>query len=845
VSSVSVLRPAARRSRLLAAVLALAVSAAAGLVVAGVALPAVLSLGLTARAGADTFNDLPAELIAPSLPQASRMLDKDGRQIAYLTGPKDRVVVPLSAIPASAQNAVIAIEDNRFYDHDGIDFRGFARAAVRNSSAGEVREGGSTLTQQYVKNVLVESATTAEERAEATEQTVRRKLREARYALALERRIPKSKILENYLNIAYFGDGAYGIGTAATHYFGKPVSKLSLSEAALLAGIVRNPSAYEPVRQPAAARARRDVVLARMAELRMITTAQHAEAKKQPVKVSPRKRQADPCDGSAAAFYCDFVVRSLLADRRFGLTSDQRYRRLFEGGLTIRTALDPKVQFAAQASVDSVLPRDDPSQVGGAVAVVRPGTGDVLALAVNRRYGARKGTNDTKVSLATVPAFQSGSTFKVFTLVAAREQGLPLDLELDAPACYYSEVFKNPPQRGRENICEKGQGFRNAGDSEAGRFTMTQATWLSVNTYFIQLEERVGVPKVVDAARRMGVTSPTLSNVTPDEGSFTLGAREVSVLEMANAYATLAAHGKRCDPRLVTTVTVGKRPTDYGTAPVCRQTIEARIADDVTSMLRGVLLRGTARSAGVGRPAAGKTGTTNDSVAAWFVGYVPQMSAAVWVGNPKEPLKNPLRNIRINGQYHRQVYGGGLPATTWSRTMTAALTGEPVLPLPAPDYSVARGALETVPSLRGEYVGAALTQLRDLGFEGRVAGRVNSFRAYGTVAYTSPCGGCTAARGTSVQLYLSNGVSPPQVYVPPPQAYRPPVYVPPSRPAARPPVRVAPRPRPRPTATTTTVAPAPRPTPTPKPTATRPPPPTVKPTPKPTATAPPVKPTKT
>ncbi len=692
------LRP--RKVRLLSM---LALSVVGGLLLAILCLPLVGGVGLGAKSTADTFNDLPAELFAPPLPERSVVLDRNGTPIAALHGDQDRQNVPLARIPVPMRQAIVAIEDRRFYDHHGVDYKGVLRAAVSNQENGEITQGGSTLTQQYVKNVLITLANTDAGRQAAQERSIKRKLREARYALALEKKLSKDQILTNYLNIAYFGDGAYGVAAAAQHYFGKDISTIDVAEAALLAGLVQNPNAYNPKLHPAEAKQRRDVVLAAMGSSGFLVPDAVKYASAVPLNVRKGTTVSDGCEAAgSAAFFCQYLRATLLSDPAFGPTPEERQRKLFEGGLQIRTSLDPAVQAAAQSAADAIIPAGN--RVATAVVILQPGTGEVQAMAVNRVYaptddGKPTGTTadrvHTKLNYALRP-FQPGSTFKVFTLAAALDQGMPLSTTYNAPNCYTSRVFSNP----------SGGCFHNASDGEGGVFSMSQATWHSVNTYFVQLEERVGVLKVRDMAKKLGVASPRLNQVQEGDGSLTLGAFEVTPMDMATAYATLAAHGKRCTAKPVLAVQERGKKSAYVGPGRCDQVLDPAVADDVSSVLQGVIREGTAAANGpIGRPAAGKTGTTEENRSAWFVGYVPQLAAAVWVGDYRSPDQYPLRysattpeGVPVPGWGQGTVFGGGLPAQVWSRAMRAATQNLPLENFPPPDHTLARGSAPSAPS---------------------------------------------------------------------------------------------------------------------------------------------------
>jgi len=771
--------------------LLLGTCALAGLLIAGLLLPLVGGAGLAARAAANTFEDFPAELADPVLAQRTVLLDRNGKTFATLHGPEDRVVVPSSDdIPDSLKKAVVAIEDSRFYSHHGVDFQGIARALVRNGQSGATRQGGSTLTQQYVKLVLLESAHTDAERAAAVERSTKRKLREARLALELEKRLSKDQILLDYLNIAYFGEGVYGVGTAAQHYFGvRPTDlrQLTLDQSAMLAGLVNSPNLYNPFAHPVGAKNRRDTVLERMKSLGYIDAAAYAAAVAAPLPKRGRAPAplADACEGTGtAAFFCDYVRTLLRQDRHLGDTQEERDRAVFEGGLRVRTTLDPTVQVAAQKAVDTVVPGSDPKTA--IVAAVEPGTGRVLAIAANRTYTSRKGVGTTLQGyLGYRPIFQGGSTFKMFTLVAAVAKGIPLRTPIFAPACLPLDPEKYDQVRSPR--CD---GIQNSDPTEAGTYDLVRGTWHSVNTFFVQLEQRVGVDTVISTAEDMGIRKQAFAGLTERSVSVTLGAVEgVSPIEEATAFATLAAHGLRCDPRAMSIVVDARnRPVELDHAAPCRQVIDPDVADTVTSVLQGVLTQPGATAYGralPGRPAAGKTGTLDNQSAAWFTGFTPQLSMAVALGDPAAPSR-PMGVVQ--GVY--PVYGGTLPAEIWQQAMTGALDGQPAEPLPRAVASVADGTTTALPDVTGQSSDEATSQLEGLGLAVRPLYVDTYGLPYGAVVGTIPGTGASVTSGGSVRLMLSTGRTP-------------------SRPRPAPPP-----PAPSPTAPSpTSAAPAPAPTP--------------------------------
>src|SRR4051812_33515176 len=551
--------------------LLLGVSLIAGLLVAGVALPVVGGLGMAAKRGAQQFDSLPSELKTAPLPQRTRILAADGSVIAEFYY-ENRTSVRLASVAPVMRQAIVAIEDSRFYQHSGVDLKGVVRALVTNSTSGTIRQGGSTITQQYVKNVLIESADTAADKQAATADTLARKVREARYAITLENHVSKDEILERYLNIAYFGSDAYGIEAAARRFFNRHASQLNLPQAALLAGLVRNPAAYDPLRHPKTATTRRNTVLERMNGLGYLTPTAYAAAAKTRLALRPTTSK-NACQDSSAPFFCDYVEKRFLADSALGRTQDDRLKLLLRGGLDIRTTLVPKVQNAAQKTIDKKVPRSSP--FGSAMAMVEPGTGKVLAIAENRDFGSAKqigraGARQTNVNYATDQAFggsrgfQSGSTFKVFTLAAALEEGIPLGLRINSPAHISVRGFQN---------CATGATYEpypvsNAGDSENGVFNLQSGTWDSVNTFYVQLERKVKQCKAAQMAERLGVKRADGRHLETVP-ALTLGVNEVSPLAMAEGYATFAAKGKYCPPTVITSVVDFKRKGLPITQPKC------------------------------------------------------------------------------------------------------------------------------------------------------------------------------------------------------------------------------------------------------------------------------------
>ena len=660
----------------LAGILTLAV--VAGLLLAFMLLPFVGGAGVVARDVVKDFQSLPDSLSTPPLPQRTLILAADGSVLATLYY-QNRVEVPLESISPFMRQATVSIEDARFLDHNGVDFRGIMRSLATNVEQGQIEQGSSTLTMQYVKNVLVNQATSAEDLDAARGDSAARKLREVRYALGLEKIFTKGDILERYLNIAYFGAGAYGVEAAARRYFSKSAANLTIAEAATLAGIVQQPTAYDPLRNPELSTTRRNVVLKRMADLGHITRDQADRASLIPMRqlLSPTKTN-NGCTSSWAPFFCDYVVQTIRQDPAFGATPEEREAFLRRGGYTIRTTLDPQAQNGAFDAVTSYVPIKDKSRKAAAISMVQPGTGHVLAMAQNREWGTEgkgKTTYNYNVDRAMggTIGMQAGSIFKVFPMAAALEMGISPREFISSPSSRTFTDFVN---------CDTGEPFdpvtvRNS--TTSGTLDMARATAYSTNTYFMAIEERTGICRPAEIAESMGVF---LGNGDPllRVPTLAIGTMEVTPLAMANAYATFAAHGVYCKPVVILDI----RDRDGNTIPApdgdCQRVLKRNVADTVTLMLNGVVDGGIGGRTGAAmalenREVAGKTGTTNESAAVWFAGYTPQIAAAAWVGDPRGGFAYPMKDITINDTYYSQVYGGTLPGPIWQDSMEAALAG--------------------------------------------------------------------------------------------------------------------------------------------------------------------------
>jgi membrane peptidoglycan carboxypeptidase len=631
------------------------------LLVGALAAVAAIPTGLALTAGsqwADAHNvPLPAQLVTPPDAQATRIYAADGKTLITSFYDEDRHDVALDQIAPVMQQAMVAAEDTRFFQHGGVDLKGVLRALVTDGTSGHVQQGASTLTMQYVRNVLKEDpdATAAEQQA-ATAETLSRKVREAQYAVKLEQVLTKQQILQNYLNIVYFGDGAYGIDAAARRFFGVAPNKLDLAQAALLAGVVQSPDEDNPVTgSRAAARTRQLYVLAAMAKSGSITPAQlaAATAEKMRFRTQGTPNGCTEAGGGSAGwgFYCDYLRRWWDAQPAFGASTAERDLALRRGGYRVVTSMDPAIQAEAARQARSVYGTHSAKVLP--IAVVQPGTGRVLALAVNRTYGTARGqtVNPLVTGGGSLHGYPSGSTFKMFTMLAALEAGMPLNTGFDAPAKLPTEWPATGPGTCGGMYCP---GNDNPGWMDGYR-TMWDGFGRSVNTYFVHLEEQVGPAAVVAEARKLGISLSAPGDARQAAlnastwGAFTLGVVDTTPLELAEAYGTVAAGGVYCKPLPVAAVTDAQgHPVAIG--PQCDRVLDPDIAYAAADAARcpvgqqsayGKCNGGTAQQvAGFfdgGRQVAGKTGSTENNTTETFVGFTTTMVAAGTAADPADP----------------------------------------------------------------------------------------------------------------------------------------------------------------------------------------------------------------
>ncbi len=775
--------------------LAGAVVVACGLLLGTLALPAALAVdGLLEDTRTEVFDVAPVgEADAP--PQNSYVYDREGGELAELTFEENRVPVELADIPQTATDAVVATEDADFYAHNGVNHRAIVRAALTNIQSGQIEQGASTITQQYVKDAFL-----------SPEQTFERKIQEAIYAIEVEQRLTKDEILERYLNRSYYGEGVYGIGTAAERYFSKPVEELNLRQSATLAGMLRSPETNNPITDPDNARERRNVVLRQMARQGSVSERQADAASERPldIEISEPPPPEHP-------YWVAWISRLLTSEaaaeaagstdalEAMGANAEERRRTVFQEGLRIHTTLDPEMQDQAEAAIDQALTypdeprREIAREPSGAIVSVEPGTGAIRTMAVGpRSYGACvedgdwAGSDDDRRLLCdkskvnpAVPAAgggggrQPGSASKPIVDTAALEAGFPPDYTIDARGPEEFSQSECPVEPGEEPYTVNNSG----GD---GVLDMYEAIEQSSNVYHVELIAELGPERVPPMAAEFGI------DIDEAFCSTALGTNSVFPLEMAAAYAAFANRGEYCAPFGIERIESADGELLYEHQTDCQRAVDQDIADRMVDMMAGPVSEGgTAPGAALGAwPTRGKTGTTQNNLDAWFVGYVRQLATAAWIGYPNggpsffetarsardfcergeidkiggvfrcgETRTRYLENATIGGQYYDEVFGATIPAPMWHTYMSEAVQQyEPEeFPEPQPPPS---GAVPDL--LTADSISEAEEIAEDAGFQLRTE-TVTDFRAAGTFVGQSPSSGANAPLGSRVAIQVSDG----------------------------------------------------------------------------------------
>lgn len=765
---------------LLAAFFAIAV--ATGIVASALVIPGVAMFGASVKTGVGAYDSLPADFQSVVPNQQTTVYASDGKTEIATLYDQNRVVVPLSQIAPIMRKAQVAIEDKRFYEHGGVDLRGIAAAVAGKVGGGAVR-GASTLTQQYVKVTL---ETAAERRGDseavkaASEVTLGRKLQELKYAAQVEKVKTKDEILQDYLNLVYFGDRTYGIEAAARHYFHTTAAKLTLTQAATLAGLVQNPSTTDPINHPQASLKRRNVVLGVMHGEGIITDAQYHAAVKAPLGTKPYN-PTNSCAVSPYPYFCDFIVNWARTQPAFGKTGNEREGRVRTGGYKIVTTLDPDLQKAAQESIARRVGQQDFPPFGSAAVTTEVGTGKVRAMVQSSGYSLKGGDGKTSVNWAVDSTygggggFNVGSTIKAFAIATAMEEGFGPDYTISgirpAPATWYASDF---------NGCGPTAPWvvRNVEGDENGRvMTLRDATRNSVNTAFVKLVQQLGACKVREMETRLGVHlgRPQMQDgkmsdqMVPSPAAISLGSANISPMTMSLSYATFGGEGKYCPMNPIESVTDSAGKKLNLNLPGCKQVISKQVADQTSNLLQSVMTDGTGRTVQLagGRPSIGKTGT-DDGNETWFVGATPQYSTAVWVGTPNGDraggLEYRFNNARLHGsdgtRYYGKLQGYKVAGPIWQGIMNAASQDLPIVQFgTASSTPVTNGDYTDVPKVAGMSVSEATSALQSAGFQAQVGRRVYSnYIGRGLVSYAYP--GDRALKGSTVTLRISAGVRP-------------------------------------------------------------------------------------
>ncbi|MFJ6281775.1 transglycosylase domain-containing protein [Pseudarthrobacter oxydans] len=705
----------------------LAASAMCGVLAASLVVPAVAAAGFGVSNSIGFFDSLPEELTVQPPSQSTKVLTSDGHPIATFFA-ENRVRIPLDQMSPHIKDAIIAIEDSRFYEHAGIDPQGIVRALVSNLTQGG-QQGASTITQQYVTNVVNEARLSQDRPDEVIlsgQKDVGDKLREMKLAIALEKKFTKEQILEGYLNIVFFNSDAYGIEAASRYFFSTTAKDLTLPQAALLAGLVNSPTFYNPAINPDKSIVRRNQVLSEMLLQGKITQAQHDEAVATPIelKISPERQGC--AYAAMAPYFCDYISHLILNNAAYGPSLIERQRKLYRGGLTIVTTLDSRLQAAAQAQVDGTA-GPNPDRWGAALVTVQPGTGKILAMAQNTVFLPEPGKFDTHLNfnvdakdpqgndLNGAGGFQPGSTMKPFTFAEWLNEGKSLTAEVDASRRVYPLDFpwrsscgkvmgaystaQNNPQLGAADD------LQNAEEGFYRKMAINYGLYNSINTATFATAAQLdfcGIQKMVDAVGLHSGLDGAPINM--HQLGNLLGAIGVAPLHLANAFATFANDGRYCSPIALVDVkdaTGGNLPAQ----PVeCRDAVKPDVARGVNNVLQDVLVKGSGVWINPKThdkfPVAAKTGTSNNNGSTWIVGYTTGIATASFFGDALEGQKRAGQNVTINGTFYPRLDGYMIAGPQWANYMLQAAPLYPTNPFPPPPPSMMGPSPSPSPSPR-------------------------------------------------------------------------------------------------------------------------------------------------
>ncbi|BCW49857.1 carboxypeptidase [Arthrobacter sp. StoSoilB13] len=704
----------------------LGVSAICGVLVAGLLVPAAAVSGSAASGSIQFFDTLPAELQVDPPSQNTTILAKDGTPIASIYA-ENRTKVPLDQMSPFIKDAVIAIEDSRFYEHGGIDTTGIMRAIV--STARGNKQGASTITQQYVNNVINESLVASgkdeDVKLNGLNKGVGDKLREMKLAIALEKKFSKEQILEGYLNIVFFNRDAYGIEAASKFFFSTTAKDLTLPQAALLAGLVNSPSAFDPITNPDNSKKRRDLVLAAMVNQGKISQAEYDEAVATPVttKVTPARQGC--AYATMAPYFCDYVLHLLLNNPAYGETSDEREKRVMRGGLTIRTTLDPTAQTVAQQQVDGTAGAN-PDKWGASIVSVQPGTGQIVSMAQNTVWLPQEGKFDQTQNfnvdvldaegndLNGIGGFQPGSTMKPFTFAEWLNEGKSMNTTINASVRRYPQNFRwrntcPAPTVGWYDATNGTFDLQNSDEGYYRNMTVLYGLMNSINTATFASAAQLdlcGIQGIVDATGIHGglparddtgkITDPNPKVPMTTLGNL-IGSTQTAPLTMATAFATFAADGKYCAPIAITSVKDQSGADLPAQSSNCKDAVKPEVARGVAYAMQEVLNAGSgslirpALSTRNNFPVAAKTGTNDTNGSTWVVGYTTGLATASWFGDPLGDQKRPGRNLTVNGKFYQSIDGYMIAGPQFTNYMLAVAPAYGTNPFQAPPSNLLGG----------------------------------------------------------------------------------------------------------------------------------------------------------
>ncbi len=691
----------------------LGVSAICGVLVAGLLVPAAAVSGSAASGSIQFFDTLPAELKVDPPSQSTTILASDGSVIANLYA-ENRTRVSLDQMSPHIKDAVIAIEDSRFYEHGGVDTTGILRALV--STARGNKQGASTITQQYVNNVI-NSSLEAEGKGDevllnGVNKGVGDKLREMKLAIALEKKFTKEQILEGYLNIVFFNRDAYGIEAASKFFFSTTAKDLTLPQAALLAGVVNSPSYYDPITNPENAKVRRDLVLSSMLTQGKIKQADYDAAVATPVETKVTQPRQGCAYSPTAPYFCDYVLHLLLNNPAYGADAAERERKIFRGGLTIKTTLDPNAQGVAQAQVDASAGAN-PDKWGASLVSVQPGSGKIISMAQNTVWFPADGKFDQTQNfnvdvqdakgndLNGLGGFQPGSTMKPFTFAEWLNEGKSMNTQLNGAVRRYTQNFpwKNTCPAQTVGWYDATNGTHDLQNAEEGYYkymSVVDGLANSINTITFATAAQVdlcGIQKIVDAVGIHGGL-PSADNPNPQVPMTTLGnligSTQTAPLTMASAFATFANDGRYCEPIAIDSVTDATGAQLPAQTPNCRDAIKPEVARGVAYAMQEVLNRGSGSliqpriSTRTTFPIAAKTGTNDNNSSTWVAGYTKGLATATWFGDPLGDQQRAGQNVTINGKFYKGIDGYMIAGPQFSNYMAQVAPAYGTDPFPAP-----------------------------------------------------------------------------------------------------------------------------------------------------------------